>query len=294
MIPDQLSSLDKNAKLDYSKLLGNKEDHMLIDCFSFFNEYDILEGRLEYLYPTVDYFVIVESNRTHTGNLKPFNYMENITRYQKYSDKILYFPYISETIEFYKSQGSILGSEEIPEMLMDHAQRNHMAKALKLFGPEVFVMISDLDEIPSRRAINYAANHVRVNMPAIGFVQDMFYYNLKQKQVNPWVGTVITTNRVITEKSPQWVREQRWTLPNVANAGWHLSYWGDVDKIKNKIENFAHQEFNSELNRDPETIRQRIAQGLDIFGRDNQFVSVDINTLPQDLLSIFSKYERTY
>jgi hypothetical protein len=104
-------------------------------------------------------------------------------------------------------------------MLMDHAQRNHISKALKLFGPEVFVMISDLDEIPSRRAINHAANNLRVNLPAIGFVQDMFYYNLNQKQVNPWVGTIMTTNRMISEKNPQWFREARWTLPHVANAG---------------------------------------------------------------------------
>lgn len=37
---------------------------MLIDCFMFFNEYDIVEGRLEYLYDTVDYFVVVEADHT--------------------------------------------------------------------------------------------------------------------------------------------------------------------------------------------------------------------------------------
>jgi hypothetical protein len=264
---------------------------MIVDCFSFFNEYDVLEGRLEYLYPTVDYFVIVESDRTHTGKPKPLNFSNNISRYSKYLDKILYFPYTSKPIEFYETEaaGDTVFS---PSMLMDHAQRNHMSKALKLFGPEVFVMISDLDEIPSRRAINYAANNLRVNLPAIGFIQDMFYYNLNQKQVTPWVGTIMTTNRMISEKNPQWFREARWTLPHVGNAGWHISYWGDIEKIQYKIENFAHQELNSETNSNPSVILQRIQQGLDLFGRENnQFVPVDRSTLPTDMLDVFSKYE---
>ena len=40
---------------------------MIYDCFSFFNELDILEMRLNILYNYVDYFVITEANKTHTG-----------------------------------------------------------------------------------------------------------------------------------------------------------------------------------------------------------------------------------
>jgi hypothetical protein len=156
---------------------------MIVDCFSFFNEYDVLEGRLEYLYATVDYFVIIESDRAHNGSPKPFNFANNVARYEKYMDKILYFPYVSKTVEHYLKQ-AVVDPTFSPSMLMDHAQRNHMAHALKLFGPEVFVMISDLDEIPSHRAINYATLNLRVNMPAIGLVQDMIYYNLKKLGLN--------------------------------------------------------------------------------------------------------------
>lgn len=264
---------------------------MIIDCFSFLNEYDVLEGRLEYLYATVDYFVIIESNLTHTGREKPLNFANNISRYNQYMDKILYFPYTAKPIEFYQIQSN--GDTEFSaSMLMDHAQRNYMTQPLKLFGPDTFVMISDLDEIPSRRAIAYATNHLRENMPAVAFVQDMFYYNLNQKQVNPWVGTILTTNRMINEKNPQWFREARWSLPGIINAGWHISYWGDVEKIKYKIENFAHQELNSDSNADPEVILSRMRQGLDVFGRaNNQFQRVDRSTLPRDMLEVFTKYE---
>ena len=56
---------------------------MLIDAFTFFNELDLLEARLEYLYDTVDHFIIVESDISHSGKIKPFYYLENQNRFKK-------------------------------------------------------------------------------------------------------------------------------------------------------------------------------------------------------------------
>lgn len=63
---------------------------MVYDCFTFFNEYELLELRLKTLYNVVDYFVIVESNKTHHNVPKPYNFAENITRYEDYWEKIIY------------------------------------------------------------------------------------------------------------------------------------------------------------------------------------------------------------
>ena len=46
------------------------------DCFTFFNELDVLEFRLQELYDTVDHFVIAEANMSHSG--KPKEYWFNI------------------------------------------------------------------------------------------------------------------------------------------------------------------------------------------------------------------------
>ena len=42
----------------------------IIDCFTFYNELKMLEFRLAELNDDVDYFVLVESTFTHTGNKK--------------------------------------------------------------------------------------------------------------------------------------------------------------------------------------------------------------------------------
>ena len=44
----------------------------IFDCFTFFNELELLELRLKMLSPYVDYFVLVESNITFRGDSKTF------------------------------------------------------------------------------------------------------------------------------------------------------------------------------------------------------------------------------
>ena len=61
---------------------------MIIDCFPFFNELDLLDIRLKLLDNIVDKVVLVESTRTFTLSKKKLFYNENKNRYKKYKDKI--------------------------------------------------------------------------------------------------------------------------------------------------------------------------------------------------------------
>ena len=63
---------------------------MLIDSFLFFQELDLLEIRLEYLYPFVDHFIIIEAKQSFKGSPKRFIFEQNRERYKKYLDKIIY------------------------------------------------------------------------------------------------------------------------------------------------------------------------------------------------------------
>ena len=49
----------------------------IIDSFLFFQELDLLEVRLEYLYEKVDKFIILESCQTFTGGEKSFYFEDN-------------------------------------------------------------------------------------------------------------------------------------------------------------------------------------------------------------------------
>ncbi len=62
----------------------------IYDCFTFFNELDLLEIRLEELYPYVDYFVLVEANKTFSGKEKRFYFEKNKEKFEKWLNKIIY------------------------------------------------------------------------------------------------------------------------------------------------------------------------------------------------------------
>ena len=75
---------------------------------------------------------------------------------------------------------------------------------------------------------------------------------------------------------------------NIMNGGWHLSYFGDIKFIQNKINNFSHQEINVTENE----IHERINEGRDIGGNDNiLYANIKIennNYLPPNISFLFT------
>ena len=63
----------------------------IFDCFTFFNELDLLEFRLKFLNDYVDHFVIAESNLTFNGKPKPI-ILRAKERFKKWEHKIIYLP----------------------------------------------------------------------------------------------------------------------------------------------------------------------------------------------------------
>ena len=63
---------------------------MIYDCFTFFNELDLLEIRLNTLNDVVDRFVIAEATRTYMGKRKELLFERNRERYAAFADKIIY------------------------------------------------------------------------------------------------------------------------------------------------------------------------------------------------------------
>jgi beta-1,4-mannosyl-glycoprotein beta-1,4-N-acetylglucosaminyltransferase len=266
---------------------------MLIDSVIFNDELDLLEGRLEYLNDVVDVFVVVEMDITHSGKSKHMNFANNVGKFRKYMHKIIYIPFSPEKEKYDFSIKPEKTDFESSQWKVENDHRNQILMGLRFFDPEAFVMISDVDEIPMKSAIKVAVENLNPQRTAIAFEQEMFYYNFKQRQVNNWSGTVITKNSECFKQGPQSFRNARFNLPKLTKAGYHLSYWNTADKIKEKIESFAHQEYNTEKFTDIEYIKEQMKRGEDIFGREeNPFMKVERDSIDKEFLEIFEKYEK--
>ena len=239
---------------------------MIIDAFIFYNEFDLLEVRLEELYPVVDKFILVESTHTHSGLPKPLYFEENCTRFEKYSDKIVHVVHSAEEVS----------SDENPivnalSWINEKGQRMEIFNHISEYDHDDVIMISDLDEIPSRESV-LLLNFQPFQTFPIAFSQDFFYYDYTSFK-GKWSGTKAFKKSQITDKSvidntrkaltPAQASAQGY---NLIEAGWHLSYFFDLDGIETKIKSFAHQEFNSEgvLSK----IKQAVFEKKDLFGRE--------------------------
>jgi beta-1,4-mannosyl-glycoprotein beta-1,4-N-acetylglucosaminyltransferase len=267
---------------------------MIIDAFTFFNELDLLEVRLAYLNDVVDYFVIVESNITHSGNSKPFIFLENKERFSKYSDKIIYSPYIfqnKENLDFSKKPEKF--DYNSAHWIVEKNQRNHILNAVNKFNENDLIMISDIDEIPSKDAVKFAANNPLPGIERAAFQQKLYYYNLYTLVNTPWIGTVFTNIKSLRTYGPQWFRDNRndgIKIPHIYNGGWHFSYFGGVDNIINKLNNTAHQELNRDVYKNKSYIENAIHNSKDLYERPIEFKKVNVDLLPVDLRQYMSAF----
>jgi len=111
----------------------------IYDCFSYWDEDLLLDLRLNILNDYVDYFVIVEGNKTWQNNSKKLRF--DIQKFSKFKNKIIYIPV-----------------EDMPDgdnpYLRENFQRNCITRGLKKSSPDDLILISDLDEIPNPKVLN--------------------------------------------------------------------------------------------------------------------------------------------
>lgn len=242
----------------------------IYDCFTFYNEFELLELRLKELYHHVDHFVIVEANRTFQNAEKPFYFTEQMEdlRWKKYSDKIILV--------------------QVPNMPVDadawgreRWQRDAILHGLAGAEPDDIIMIGDADEIPRIETIE----HLRTSDRSIwGFRMPLFNFRYNYMLINQdcysvWSGAV--RKKLLT--SAEDFRRMRHALNDfeygakdamleiIEHAGWHFTYLGNEEFARAKIQSFAHSETNK-----PEIINQldinaSIARGAGIIQTDANY-----------------------
>jgi len=269
---------------------------MIYDCFTFFNELELLELRLNELAGVVDKFVIVEARRTFTNQPKPLHFQENRARFSAFMDKIIH-----------------VVVEDSPDAndpwVVERFQRNAIGRGLTQCRPDDFVLVSDLDEIPRAavvaemtekipyhdhmiaNAVHRALNsrlvkrilhrrgfrrRLRFNHPFVWrFQHTLFRYFINCKSLLPpySYGTVMLRYRDFST-----AEEMRHSgYKTISDAGWHFTYMGGAARIADKLRSFAHQEYNRAEFTDLQRITERINLGQTIFGKGEQltFVPVD-------------------
>lgn len=296
------------------------------DCFTFFNEIELLEIRLMLLGSCVDYFVIVEANKTLRGKEKDFFLVELCEKseiIQKYMNKIRYIQV--------EDMPNVIGDNQ---WTLEHYQRNAILRGLTDCQDDDIIMISDLDELPNPMVIKnictckidclYSGNNYKdkfknfmyimslgniaklkkyrlekiLDISPVTFNMRLFYYYMNCEAKSKWFGTVISKFRNLS--IPQYLRDHRQKYPSV-NAGWHFSYLGGIKQIKAKLsaivdDNDVLTKQMNQIQVDEIYITNCLKKGLDLYGRKGKQYSysfIDINDIGFPLIKeVKKKYKK--
>lgn len=189
---------------------------MVIDATMWFAEADMMRLRLKMLDPLVDTFVIVEADRTHTGELKGWNLPEDIVSHPK----VVY------------RQVSLTAADAWGR---EHEQRRQMRESVGWLepSPDTTVVMSDCDEIWDERLL-----------PVKGLraaQMDFRIFSIWWRYSQVWAGSIAATWEFMSQADWQVLRNQRWQHRQV-RSGWHLSWMGDDEFLRHKLASFAHTE----------------------------------------------------
>ena len=252
---------------------------MIYDCVMFNDELDILELRMNYLYDQVDKFVVAESSLTHSNLSKPLFFKNNLSRFERFKDKIIYL--------------------EVPPLMQadswegEFFQRNFLKSALSECKDDDLIIIADIDELVDMEQLQLTGKLDRpclVEMP-------MYYYFINLKTRINWLRTLVTPYKYLrnfnigdrlkyTNLDPVVLKS------NDKALGWHLSYmfgW-NVGLYISKLRSFSHQEFNTPYYLDERRITTCLKLGVDFLERNSVYEVVDVKKeFPQRLYQAISE-----
>lgn len=194
---------------------------MVYDCFTFFNELDLLNIRLNILSPYVDKFIIVEAGKTQSLIDKPFYFEENKDKFSNFLNKIIHIK-----VEDYPDNKNNLWE-------MENHQRNCISRGFSNLADDDIVIISDVDEIPDPKKFVIFKN---IDFKLASFEQDFYAYFLNLKSISSnWIGSVAVKYSILKNISPQNIRNHKDRIPTlIKNGGWHFSWLGGAEQAWEK------------------------------------------------------------
>ena len=289
----------------------------IFDCFMYFDEDVVLDVRLNFLNNYVDKFVVVESEYNHKGERRSPQF--DINKFSKFKDKIIYIlkkdvPEGIEHITNSDDKNEIYRKSIFNSWKRENLQRNNIMEGLTTADQEDWIIISDLDEIPNLRNINFN----KIEKKIVLFKQDMMYYKFNLKLDNfVWIGA--KSCKLKNLRSPQWLRDVKcknfgwWRIDPwfskkkyqnmefIENGGWHFSYLKTPAEVEKKLKSYLHHidydlnplgiEKIKKIMDEKKTIYNlKVDQKIDKFNSQNNLLRINSEHLPKYIFDNLDKF----
>ena len=270
------------------------KDAKLVDCFTFFNELELLKLRLELLFDVVDEFCISEANISFSGNAKPFILEQHLDELKPWASKIRYIKYQPDITKLDFGKNKDVFNEDNAPWKIETGQRDVLIEAAQALQLHDLMLVGDIDEIPNPdtlRALktgSLGGNKSRLEM-------DNYYYYMNCKGVGNdnkrWIGAFVTRVGELNRKEGLTFMRLKETFPYIKNSGWHFSYLGGPAQVSTKIASFSHTELNTPEINNLQHLQKCIELGVDYLGRGGHELGfVPVATFPEALANLMRQH----
>lgn len=257
-------------------------NHPIFEITMFWNEKSIFKERVLNTLEYARAFYIAEGNESHSGKIKrPFLVPDLLLELpEPIRSRVIHVP-----VDF-------SGSTETNPFVRERLVRDTALSALKgnpEFTDESILLIQDFDEFIRPQmapGLEKELFGLRFWRSRIRIRQRLSYFKLNLKDGADWTLSLAVSGKLARTPSfsPNQWRHQfaKKKAPLTKNYyGWHHSYLGDVNFIRNKLDSFAEAGIDLVKNVTDEQILDRMNRGLDLYGRDIHFEKVNYaNTDP--------------
>jgi hypothetical protein len=234
----------------------------------FFNEFAILEARLSEMARSVDHFVVIEAPVTQRGVPKPLYFQENQERFSRWSAQI---------------DHRVVQLPEGPDNWRRERRQRDVGREVLAdlgAGDSDLVLSTDLDEIV--RADKVGEILKATEQGPVILMMDMYWYSPDWRDPVPWLHPkAFRFGQVPAETPYSDIRHQPY--PVLPNAGWHLSWFGDKQRIETKMKAVA-DDVDTDQNRSEQHQDRMLTEGIAIHGRKLQHSS---DYFPASLSRVF-------
>ena len=221
-------------------------------------ELEMLDVRLGQMAAGVDYFVLLESDKTFTDKPKPLFVHENWGRFAPYHAQMirrtmdLTTGAFNDTWQREGASRNAMYDQVIPFLTGEQAART-----------DDILLVSDVDEMFKPETLKALRNCA---VPAkVTAMSRMFYYSFQWLQDGGWSHPQATLYKANDTILPDVLRKHTDQHFSFAEGGWHCSYcFSNLAEIVGKITSFSHTELDRPEFKDPVKIVDRVRHGRDM------------------------------
>jgi beta-1,4-mannosyl-glycoprotein beta-1,4-N-acetylglucosaminyltransferase len=257
---------------------------MIIDCFPYFNERELLELRIRTLENFVDGFLIIDANRTHRGEEKPFTCV-NTLKELGISDENIQVLHVE-----------LPSKEEVYDpWIRERAQRDALSVGLHMLPDDTIFICSDCDEIINPDKLNLLVENVKQKNSLVRPSMSMHYGRADRQLITPdgelfeWRNAFMCT--VNFSKQHSTLSSLRSSQDNLyvgdRDCGWHFSWMGNSDRRLKKLKSYAHWETDKpDVERICKTFKATPGN-VDMLGRQDHLITTyPLDSLPKKLFEL--------